>query len=81
MDDDNWETTFLEELTDSKDKGASSGSGMEMNEEDSDFDDRPVVPKLRTYIMLWKMSVNFWSTKDMGVKPCQPVHLLITLFI
>ena len=51
MDDVKWKTTFLEELTDDKHKctSSTSGSGVEMNEEDGDLDESPVVPKLRTY--------------------------------
>ena len=44
MDDENWENTFLEELT-----AAEEDASQEMDEEDDAFDDSPVIPKLKAY--------------------------------
>ena len=45
MDDETWETTFLEELTAAE--GEAEDASQEMDDEE--FDDVPVVPKLKTY--------------------------------
>ena len=52
MDDENWETTFLEELTAAE--GEPGDASQEMDD-DEEFDDVPVVPKLKTY----KEAINF----------------------
>ena len=46
MDDENWENTFLEELTAAE--GEAEDASQEMDE-DNEFDDSPVIPKLKTY--------------------------------
>ena len=46
MDDENWENTFLEELTAAE--GEAEDASQEVDEDD-EFDDGPVVPKLKTY--------------------------------
>ena len=46
MDDENWENTFLEELTAAE--GEAEDASQEMDEDD-EYDDGPVVPKLKTY--------------------------------
>jgi len=46
MDDENWENTFLEELTAAE--GEAEDASQEMDEDD-EFDDSPVIPKLKTY--------------------------------
>ena len=46
MDDENWVNTFLEELTAAE--GEAEDASQEMDEDE--FDDSPVIPKLKTYI-------------------------------
>ena len=57
---------------------------QEMDEEDDEFDDSPVIPKLKTY----KEAINsledvcqFWRTKDMELKPFPLVRLSIILLL
>jgi len=76
MYDENWQNTYLEELTAAE--GEAEDASQEMDEEDDEFDDSPVIPNLKTY----KEAINsledvcqFWSTKDMVLKPCPLVHL------
>ena len=57
MDDENWEHTFLEELT--LPEGEADDDSQEIDEEDYEFDDGPVIPKLNTY----KEAIN--SLEDM----------------
>ena len=46
MDEENWESTFLEELTAAE--GEAEDASLDLDE-DNNFDDDPVVPKLKTY--------------------------------
>ena len=53
-------------------------------DEDDEFDDSPVIPKLKTY----KEAINsledvcqFWRTKDMELKPFPLVRLSIILLL
>jgi len=80
MDDENWENTFLEELTAAE--GEAEDASQEMDEDD-EFDDSPVIPKLKTY----KEAINsledvcqFWSRKDMEFKSCPLVRLSINCY-
>jgi len=81
MHDENWENTFLEELTAAE--GEAEDASQEMDEDD-EFDDSPIIPKLKTY----KEAINsledvchFWSTKDMELKTCPLVCLSIILLL
>ena len=45
-----------------------------MDEDEEPDDDGPVLPKLKTYkeaITSLEDAINFWSIKDMALKPCQ----------
>ena len=85
MDDENWENTFLEELTAKAwAKNETEDASQEMDKEDDEFDDDPVVPKLKTYkeaINSLEDDCQFWSTKDMELKPCPLVSLSIILLL
>ena len=47
MYDENWQNTFLEKLTAAE--GEAEDASQEMDEEDDEFDDSPVIPKLKAY--------------------------------
>jgi len=69
MIDENRENTFLEELT--AVEGEAEDASQEMDEEDDEFDDSPVIPKLKTY----KEAINsledvcqFLEHKGLGIE-------------
>ena len=73
MGDENWENTFLKELT--AVEGEAEDVSQEMDEEDDEFDDGPVVPKLKTY----KEAIN--SLEDVCQFLEHKGHGIVALFI
>jgi len=66
-----------------KAEGEAEDASQKMDEDD-EFDDSPVIPKLKTY----KEAINsledvcqFWSTKGMELKPCPLLLVRLSIIL